>query len=84
VNGTYLFGSLLLAAAQASTPAAQPAAGPTVTMDNFTRAETDNYFATFVKEGGLGKVAHSRELADVKDLLSIATLGFRGEARADP
>ena len=67
MNGTYVFGSLLLAAAQASTPAAQPAAGPTVTMDNFARAETDNYFATFVKDGGLGKIAHNRDLADVKD-----------------
>ncbi|GAA3894617.1 DUF1254 domain-containing protein [Sphingomonas limnosediminicola] len=51
----------------AQTPAAQPTAGQTVTMDNFTRAESDNYFATFVKEGELGKIQHDRDLADVKD-----------------
>lgn len=44
----------------------QPA-GPTVTMDNFVRAETDNYFAKTVKEGGFGKFVHSRELADVNN-----------------
>lgn len=42
-------------------------AGPTVTMDNFVRAETDNYFAKFVKAGGFGKLAHNRELADVEN-----------------
>lgn len=34
-----------------------------VTVDNFTRAESDTYFAKFVKEGGLGKFHHDRELA---------------------
>lgn len=37
----------------------------TVTRDNFVRAETDNYFANFVRQGGLGKLDHSRELADI-------------------
>jgi len=36
-----------------------------VTKDNFTRAETDHYFGNFVAEGGLGKLVHSRELAEI-------------------
>jgi hypothetical protein len=36
-----------------------------VTVDNFRRAETDNYFARFVKEGGFGRFKHERELADI-------------------
>jgi hypothetical protein len=43
------------------------AQGKQVTMDNFARAESDNYFAGFVKEGGFGKFTHNRELADVKN-----------------
>ena len=34
-----------------------------VTADNFRRAETDTYFAHFVKEGGFGKLCHEREMA---------------------
>ncbi len=34
-----------------------------VTVDNFKRAETDNYLAKFAKEGGFGKFSHERELA---------------------
>lgn len=41
--------------------------GQTVSMENFTRAESDNYFAKFVKEGGFGKFKHDRELADVNN-----------------
>lgn len=37
----------------------------TVTMDNFCRAETDNYFSAFAKEGGLGKFVHDRDLVDL-------------------
>ncbi len=37
----------------------------TVTVDNFTRAESDNYFARFVKDGGYGKLSHERKLADI-------------------
>lgn len=41
---------------------AQQSAGPVrVTVDNFIRAETDNYFAKFVKSDGLGKFGHVRE-----------------------
>jgi hypothetical protein len=36
-----------------------------VTVDNFRRAESDTYFARFVKEGGFGKFKHERELAPI-------------------
>ena len=36
-----------------------------VTVDNFRRAESDTYFARFVKEGGFGKFKHERELAAI-------------------
>ncbi len=36
-----------------------------VNVDNFRRAETDAYFAGFVKQGGFGKLNHERELADI-------------------
>jgi hypothetical protein len=34
-----------------------------VTVDNFRRAESDTYFARFVKQGAFGKLNHERELA---------------------
>jgi hypothetical protein len=37
-----------------------------VTADNFTRAETDTYFAGFVKQGAFGRFKHNRELVDVE------------------
>lgn len=36
-----------------------------VTVDNFNRAESDTYFAKFVKDGGFGKFHHERELASL-------------------
>src|SRR5688572_9234398 len=36
-----------------------------VSVDNFTRAESDTYFAGFVKDGAFGRLKHNRELADV-------------------
>ncbi|HEY4312909.1 MAG TPA: DUF1254 domain-containing protein [Pirellulales bacterium] len=36
-----------------------------VNVDNFRRAETDNYFARFAKDGGFGRLAHERALADI-------------------
>lgn len=36
-----------------------------VTTDNFVRAETDTYFAKFVKGGAFGRFTHERELAPV-------------------
>ncbi|AGA28440.1 DUF1254 domain-containing protein [Singulisphaera acidiphila] len=44
---------------------AQEAKTPRVTVDNFTRAETDTYFARFVKDGGFGKFDHQRELTPI-------------------
>lgn len=36
-----------------------------VTVDNFRRAESDTYFARFVKEGGFGTFKHERDLAPI-------------------
>src|SRR6516164_6982280 len=36
-----------------------------VTAGNFIRAESDTYFAKFVKDGALGKFIHQRELAPI-------------------
>lgn len=41
---------------------AQTGAPKPVTVENFRRAETDMYFAKFVKDGGFGKFVHHREL----------------------
>src|SRR5260221_8909580 len=48
-------------------PAPQPPAGKAVpvTVDNFVRAESDMYAAALVKQGGLGKLNHRRELASI-------------------
>jgi hypothetical protein len=40
---------------------------PTVTLDNFVRAETDTYLAGFVHNGAFGCFVHSRALADIAD-----------------
>jgi len=56
---------LLLAANVAhaqSAPRSPSGAAVTVTADNFDRAQTDMYFAKFVKDGALGKFVHEREL----------------------
>jgi hypothetical protein len=43
-----------------------------VTADNFTRAETDSYFATIVKSaGGVGKFFHRREIEPVDHQIVI-------------
>jgi hypothetical protein len=44
-----------------------------VTLDNFVRAETDTYFAGFVREGAFGRLVHSRELADVNHQTVVRT-----------
>jgi len=49
----------MLGASQAQSPVSKAV---TVTADNFNRAETDMYFAQFVKRGALGKFVHLREL----------------------
>lgn len=43
---------------------AEPGSVP-VTADNFVRAESDRYFASLVKDGGLGKLFHHREPASI-------------------
>lgn len=53
-----LFGWFTVAIAQDPKPVR-------VTVDNFTRAETDTYFAKFVKDGGFGKFNHERDLAPI-------------------
>ncbi len=56
----------LAASAIAQPPTTAPAPSPqTVTVDNFDRAETDTYFARFVRGGGFGRLQHSRALADI-------------------
>jgi hypothetical protein len=54
--------SLAIASSVAS---AQTATSPTqlVTVENYSRAQTDVYFAGVVKNGGFGKFRHGRELA---------------------
>ena len=58
-----LAANIPVAFAQAQ-PVAQALAGYTVpvTADNFNRAETDVYFGTIVKTGGIGNLSHRREL----------------------
>lgn len=63
------------AAQPAATPVSAPAPAPAatasepgavpVTADNFTRAESDLYFSSVVKDGGLGKFVHRREPAAI-------------------
>ncbi|MDR5763128.1 DUF1254 domain-containing protein [Caballeronia sp. LZ035] len=38
-----------------------------VTVDNFVRAESDQYIGALVKQGGLGKLLHRREPAAIED-----------------
>ncbi|CAK11709.1 DUF1254 domain-containing protein [Rhizobium leguminosarum] len=38
-----------------------------VTVDNFVRAESDLYFQNIAKDGGLGKLVHRREPADIEN-----------------
>jgi hypothetical protein len=65
----FFFGVMILmlvtsASAQTKKPGA---ASTTVTADNFARAESDLYFANVVKDGGLGKFVHRREVAAVNN-----------------
>ena len=61
---TTLAAAALLAAGWVATAADEPKP-VRVTVDNFARAETDNYFAKFAKEGGFGKFQHEREHAPI-------------------
>jgi hypothetical protein len=50
----------------------QPADSVPVTADNFTRAETDTYFANIVKSaGGIGKFFHRREIEPISNQIVI-------------
>jgi hypothetical protein len=65
---------LTLALAGAGAAHAQTALSDTVpvTADNFTRAETDTYFAKIVKQaGGVGKFSHRREIEPIDDQIVI-------------
>ena len=65
---------LTLALAGAGAAHAQTASGDTVpvTADNFTRAETDTYFANIVKSaGGVGKFFHRREIEPIENQIVI-------------
>lgn len=57
-----LLGFCLLLTAPAS---AQDTAPKRVTVETFARAESDRYFADFVKQGGFNKFHHERELANI-------------------
>ena len=55
----------LAAGGVTSMAGAQSTAPVPVTVDNFIRAESDLYFTGLVKQGGLGKLLHRREPADI-------------------
>jgi hypothetical protein len=59
-----LLATICQAAFAQAQPVPQAPAGNTVpvTADNFNRAETDMYFGTIVKNGGIGHLIHRREL----------------------
>jgi hypothetical protein len=58
----FLICSAPLARAQSPADATIP-----VTVQNFARAESDNYLAANVKKAGLGRLAHNREPASIED-----------------
>ena len=61
------FGTILALVAFSGLTAAHADDGPAVrvTVDNFKRAETDNYLTKFSKDGGFGKFSHERDLAPI-------------------
>jgi hypothetical protein len=77
MNANVLTWSLGLAlttinAAHAQSPSPSAAGAIPVTVDNFTRAETDTYFANIVKEaGGPGKFFHRREIEPIDKQIVI-------------
>jgi hypothetical protein len=50
---------------QMTSPEAKAADAVPVSADNFPRAESDLYFSSIVKDGGLGKFVHRREPAAI-------------------
>lgn len=64
--------ALALVAATAPAHAQQPSgAAVPVTVDNFTRAESDLYMGNSVKEAGIGKLFHRREPASIDNQIII-------------
>jgi hypothetical protein len=64
-----LLSTLTLASvAAAQTPITEPIP---VTVDNFVRAESDAEFAAIVKQSGLGKFSHNRELSPVEQQIVV-------------
>jgi hypothetical protein len=62
VRATLAATALMCSAAFAQAQNTAPGAPIPVTVDNFTRAETDNYLAVNAKDaGGVGKLIHHRE-----------------------
>ncbi len=64
-RSTLILAVMLCATGGVTVGTAQDAKPVRVTVDNFRRAESDTYFARFVKDGGFGKFKHERELAPI-------------------
>jgi hypothetical protein len=62
---TLFAATILVAAGWMSAASADDGKSVRVTVDNFRRAESDTYFARFVKQGGFGKFEHEREVAAI-------------------
>ncbi|HEX5132857.1 MAG TPA: DUF1214 domain-containing protein [Candidatus Krumholzibacteria bacterium] len=62
---TLIAAAILVAGGCLSAACADDGKPVRVTVDNFRRAESDTYFARFVKEGGFGKFKHEREVAAI-------------------
>jgi hypothetical protein len=72
ITMTFKHGILALSVALAAIECAKAQADPKitdeivpVTVENFVRAETDLYFSRTVKDGGVGKFSHRRELTPI-------------------
>ena len=64
--------ALALMCAASSIHAQSPTSTVLVTADNFTRAETDTYFANIVKQaGGPGKFFHRRDIEPIDNQIVI-------------
>lgn len=70
---TISFGVAALILSVVGSLQADDSASLRVTVDNFIRAESDNYFSAFEKEGGFGKFHHTRTLAPI-DMQTVIRL----------
>jgi hypothetical protein len=55
----------------------------TITLDNFIRADTDMYFGKTVEDGGLGKLRHRRQMAEIMTAASLP-IGLRSNIYDSP